>query len=523
METSLFIKPIIAALAACTMFYAGSAVAVGTFIPAAARVDMVHDAARSTIYITEGGNVLRYHVPSGTFLTPIVLGGQLSGIDISPDGTTLAVADRSSGATDQWVLLVRLSDLAVTKASMTKEFMEDGIWTVAFGADGSLFASARFAGSGWVPLRRLNLSTLAWTKLGGAYPDNTFTQNSMLSASGDGKTIALAESNISDGRWGKIDVASGQVVHRTGYTNGTSWFNYEIAANANASQYAIPTYGGTFIYNSAYAKIGTIGTYAGAQPIGVAYHPVEPLIYFPWTTTGQVRVYNATSLAQVDAYEFEDTFQSNGNWAFQQGRTKLSRDGSLLMVSVTGGVRALQTYAPLSAAAVTGTVNAGAAVNLGLKGAIGNAGQLSYGLTSSPSKGTAVVNGTYVSYTANAGASGTDTFRYAAKYGMATAESTVTVTVVQANRAPVAVNDVASVTRNTSVAIPVLANDSDPDGDALTITMASKPANGTASIQFGKILFTPTPHFFGQTSFSYTIADGKGGSATAAVNVSVRK
>ena len=505
------------------MLYAGSAAAVGALIPAPARVDMVHDAARSTIYITEGGNVLRYHVPSGTFLTPIALGGQLSGIDISPDGATLAVADRTSTATEQWVTLVRLSDLAVTRAAMVKDYMEDGMWTVSFGADGSLFATARFAGSGWVPLRRLNLATMAWTRLGNPYPNNEVGQNTMLSASGNGQTIAFAESNSSDGPWGKIDVATGAMTNRTGYTNGTSGFNYEIAANVNASQYALPTYRGAYIYNSAYQQIGTIGTYAGAQPIGVAYHPVEPLIYFPWATTGQVRVYSAVSLAQVDAYDFQDTFQGNGNWAFQQGRTKLSRDGSLLMVSVTGGVRVLQTYAPLAASAVTGTAYAGSSVTLGLKGSIGNAGQLSYAVSSSPAKGSAVVSGSNVTYTPNAGTSGIDTFKYVAKYGLATAESTVTVSVIQPNRAPVAVADSVQVRRNTQASIAVLANDSDADGDALSITSVTKPASGTTSISFGKILYTPPRNYFGTTSFSYSIADGKGGAASAQVTVSVVK
>ncbi len=505
------------------LFVAGSAAAAGTLIPAPARVDMVHDAARSTIYISEGGSVLRYHVPSASFLAPIVLGGQLSGIDLSPDGATLAVADRSSSATEQWVALVRLSDLAVSKAVMPKAFGEDGMWTVAFGADGSLFATARYAGSGWVPLRRLNLATMTWTQIANPYPNNQVRQNTMLAASGNGQTIAFAESNSSDGPWGKVDVASGAIVNRTGYTNGTSAFNYEVAANANGTQFAIPGYMGTYIYNSAYQRIGTIGTYAGAQPIGVAYHPVEPLMYFPWTTTGQVRVYNATSLAQVDAYEFEDIFQGNGNWAFQQGRTKLSRDGSLLMVTVTGGVRVLQTYASLAAAQVTGTVAAGSAVTMGLKGSIGNAGQLSYALASAPALGSAVINGSTLSYTPNPGTSGIDSFKYIAKYGQATAESTVTVSVVQPNRAPVAVADSVLVLRNTPSTIAVLANDSDADGDPLSITMVSKPAYGTTAVSAGKVLFTPSRNFFGTTSFSYSIADGKGGAATAQVTVRVVK
>lgn len=516
----MLIKKIITAFAVYFMLHAGCTEAVGIFIPSANRVDMVHDAARSTIYITDGGNVLRYYIPTASFLAPIALGGSLKGIDISPDGATLAIADAASTSTDQWVYLVRLSDLSITKASVTKAFMEDGFWSVAYSADGKLVATSRFAGSGWVPLRQLDPSNLAWTQIGGS---SQFTQNAMASASGDGKIIALAESNISDGRWDIFNSVTGQLVSRQGYTDGTSWYNYEIATNANGSQYAIPTYGGTFVYDNTYTKIASIGTYAGAQPVGIAYHPVEPLLYFPWATTNEVRVYSATSLAQVNSYNFEDTFQNNGNWAYVQGRTKLSRDGSILMVSVTGGVRFLQMYDPLSAAAVTGTTNAGSAVTLGLKGAIGNAGQITYSIASNPANGTATVNGNYVTYTPAARFSGTDTFNYSANYGRASVQSTVTVTVMQPNSPPVAVNDAAQTTRNTSVLIPVLANDHDPDGDALTITMATKPANGSVQIQSGKILFTPTQRFTGITSFSYSIADGKGGSASAQVTVTVRK
>lgn len=498
------------------LLHLGIAGAVGVLAPAANRVDMVHDEARNVIYITSGGNVLRYDIASATFLAPIALGGNLKGIDMSPDGSTLVVADQASDSVNEWVYLVRLSDLAVTKAATPKAFMEDGAYAVVYEADGNVLVTFAFAGSGWVTLRELNPATLQWTSYG------QVRQNTMVSASGNGSIVAFAEANESDGPWGTFNVATKQLVHRTGYTDGTSWFNFEIATNANGSQFAIPTYGGTFIYDSTYTKIGTIGTYAGALPIGVAYHPVEPLIYFPWTTTGEVRVYNATSLAQVGAYDFQDTFQWNGGAAYAQGRTKLSRDGSLLMVTVTGGVRYLQMYAPLAAAPVTGAVNAGSAVTLGLKGSIGNGGQIGYALASSPAHGSASINGNYVTYTPAAGFIGADTFTYAAKYGVATVQSTVSVTVTQPNRAPVAVNDVAQTTRDKSVLIPVLANDSDPDGDALSITMTTKPANGSVSIQSGKILYTPQRNFRGTNTFTYTISDGKGGSASAQVTVTVK-
>src|SRR4051794_4675280 len=98
----------------------------------------------------------------------------------------------------------------------------------------------------------------------------------MLVASGDRSVIGFAEANNSSGPVGRYRVFDATIIHKTGYDDGTSWFNYEIGANKNGTQYAVPTYGGTFIYDANMLKTGTVlGTYAGAQPVGVAYHPVE--------------------------------------------------------------------------------------------------------------------------------------------------------------------------------------------------------------------------------------------------------
>src|SRR5690606_34410111 len=126
--------------------------------------------------------------------------------------------------------------------------------------------------------------------------------------SGNRRVVAFAESNISDGSWGRIDAVTGKIVRRAWYEGSTGWFNYEIATNADGSQYAIPTYGGTFVYDAAYAEVATIGEYAAGQPIGVAYHPVDDLAYFPWSGTSEVRVYDMEFLEPVGAYDLEQSF-----------------------------------------------------------------------------------------------------------------------------------------------------------------------------------------------------------------------
>ncbi len=72
--------------------------------------------------------------------------------------------------------------------------------------------------------------------------------------------------------------------------------------------------------------------------------------------------------------------------------------------------------------------------------------------------------------------------------------------------------------------IAALANDSDPDGNTLVITAVSQPASGQGNATFtaSKLTFTPATGFTGDALFSYTASDGRGGSATANVTVTVR-
>jgi hypothetical protein len=91
------------------------------------------------------------------------------------------------------------------------------------------------------------------------------------------------------------------------------------------------------------------------------------------------------------------------------------------------------------------------------------------------------------------------------------------------NRPPDAVNDAATTAMNTPVTIAVLANDTDPDGDALAITAVGDSPHGAAGANAnGTVTYTPDAGFFGADSFTYTVSDGRGGSDTATVAVTVQ-
>ncbi|MBA4387073.1 MAG: hypothetical protein C0404_03770 [Verrucomicrobia bacterium] len=89
------------------------------------------------------------------------------------------------------------------------------------------------------------------------------------------------------------------------------------------------------------------------------------------------------------------------------------------------------------------------------------------------------------------------------------------------NRPPVAVDDSATVVRDTGGTIQVLANDSDLDDDTLTIAAVTQPAHGTVSNSATQVSYVPGAFYLGPDTFTYTISDGYGGVATGTVSVTV--
>ena len=143
------------------------------------------------------------------------------------------------------------------------------------------------------------------------------------------------------------------------------------------------------------------------------------------------------------------------------------------------------------------------------------AGDLPYALTGTFDKAT---------YQPNAGYSGPDSFQFKANDGQldSTAAATVSITVSHVNHPPVANDDSATTAQNTPVTVSVRANDTDPDNDLLTVTGASTPAHGSTVVNGGAtVTYTPASSYSGPDSFTYTISDGNGGTASATVSITV--
>ncbi|MQD02482.1 tandem-95 repeat protein, partial [Vibrio parahaemolyticus] len=128
-----------------------------------------------------------------------------------------------------------------------------------------------------------------------------------------------------------------------------------------------------------------------------------------------------------------------------------------------------------------------------------------------PANGTVSVNPDgSVTYTPNDNYHGTDSFTYIVTSGGVSESTTVSVDVTPVNDAPVAKDDIATTQEDTVVTIDVLPNDTDVDGDKLSIQSATVPeAQGKVEIVDGKLVFTPAENFNGDAEITYTVTDGQ--------------
>jgi hypothetical protein len=222
---------------------------------------------------------------------------------------------------------------------------------------------------------------------------------------------------------------------------------------------------------------------------------------------GQVSYTPAANFAGLDTFTYT---VSDGN-------------GGSATATITVTVTAAED-APLAVDDVaTGPEDAALVVNVTANDSDPDGGTLSVVSVTQPAYGTVTITPTgAVSYSPAANFAGTDRFTYTVGDGTSeSAPATVTVTITPLNDAPTASDDSGATSEDTPLAIQVVGNDADADGDPLTVTSVGAPSHGTAVIAAGQVMYTPAPNFAGTDSFTYTIGDGHGGVATATIHLAI--
>lgn len=298
------------------------------------------------LYVTSGNQLHRYDLSRCHHYAPLPLGQQLWGVDASPDGRYVAVAN--GGLVDGNVrvfLFDRFGQRAPRVIAYPAAFGESGSYMVSWEGSSSLLISGSYAGSGWTPLRRYDATTGTLTEV------LSVRQDTMLAASSNGQATALAESNISSGPVHVLDAAGGSV----GASANTSWFVFEVAVNSDASRLIVPTYSGAFVYQrqgSSLSQTGTIGAYANDGPVAAAFSPDDSRIVtasYAWTADPArqgILLYDAQTLERIttiDPYPFGWV----GNYALGAGRLTLSRDGNWLAATLPDRVRLYDVHSEL--------------------------------------------------------------------------------------------------------------------------------------------------------------------------------
>ncbi len=217
------------------------------------------------------------------------------------------------------------------------------------------------------------------------------------------------------------------------------------------------------------------------------------------------------------------------------------------VVDLPPPVTTLAASAPSAGLVEAGVYGAGVSSSTASLTPVGGSGAAAYVLTGWTAKGGGLYShgGTYgsavldtvhnsLTYTLNnalaatnvlkSGQAVSDGFTIKVTDGSTSASASVGFSITGANDNPLAKADQATAHYGAPLLLQasmLLANDSDPEGDALAISSVGSAQHGTASLSGGQVTFTPYVGYVGAAQFSYTVSDGHGGTATGAVAVKV--
>ncbi|MGH6650867.1 MAG: hypothetical protein ACREB7_07000 [Sphingopyxis sp.] len=302
-----------------------------------------------TLYIAKGNKIEVYSVEERTLLTTYTAGKVLGGLSISDDGKYLVAADlatvSTSGSshllTDVHRFNTKTGSAETFRFDATNAFLDSAFYDTATLGNGMILLTQQFAGSGWITMKLLDPATGSFTAVPGSY-----RQDSVLSVAGDGKTVLIAESNISNAPLTLLRIGDdGAVTKIAGST--ASGFNRGIQALSDDGGMIANFVGGSglYIYN---------GNLQQVKYIDVAYHYITGLafdadrshLFLLDTSQKAVIKLSTTTWLEVDRIALAPG--AGDDWSNSAGRfgnnLQLSEDGSYLIVIHSNGVERLDAY-----------------------------------------------------------------------------------------------------------------------------------------------------------------------------------
>jgi ribosomal protein L24E/6-phosphogluconolactonase (cycloisomerase 2 family) len=304
-----------------------------TLIPVTNRHDLVYDATRNVLYITTtSGQIQRWDVASQTLLSPWTIGTSLNGADITPDNSTLYVTENQTSGSQGVLHKVNLADGTVTNLTYNLGGGEAGGYDIAVANNGKALFTARFNGSGFMPLHELDIASGTITNR------MTITQDTHVRRGADGSLLFVTESNISNGPILTYDPATDSFPHSA---NTADYYdNQSLAVSRNGSLIATQLgYGPSFYYGVSVMdrNFHSVHTFAPNFNGGLTFDPARDLFYLADAAADQVVAFDTTTWAEKFRLNIGEAIPRFAT--FGSGEMAVSADSSELFISTPSGVR----------------------------------------------------------------------------------------------------------------------------------------------------------------------------------------
>jgi hypothetical protein len=202
---------------------------------------------------------------------------------------------------------------------------------------GHFLLTSSFAGTGWVPLRRVSLASGSFETL------QLVGQSTTLALSADGSAVGMALPNDSGGNFVRLDLSDGSTLKGNTYK-----YMREVAISRDGTELAFPVWDGVLVYQFAgeFGEPRTLKIESPRHGLGAVYSRVKDVLYVASAEVGgddasAIEAFNAKTLEWISMLDDGPGLDwvTAAQGAMGIGRMRISRDGKMLGVTVDEGVK----------------------------------------------------------------------------------------------------------------------------------------------------------------------------------------